>query len=89
MIGGKPFETLGVMGVDAKTGHHFARTLENLGFYRHYDVLADRRVWSFSGARERAQIEFSEDGRTQTIAWEWRPKDRWLPLCDRVARRQD
>ncbi|WP_310570535.1 hypothetical protein [Gemmatimonas sp.] len=89
VIGGKPFDTLSVMGVDANTGHHFARTFENHGFYRHYDVLVDRRVWTITGERERAQIEFSEDGRTQTIAWEWRPKDRWLPLCDRIARRQD
>ncbi|MEO8276571.1 MAG: DUF3833 family protein [Thermoanaerobaculia bacterium] len=26
-------------------------------------------------------------GRTQMIALEWRPKDRWLPPCDRVDRR--
>ncbi len=89
VIGGKPFDTLSVMGVDAMTGHHNARTFENHGFYRHYDVLVVRRVWSMTGDRERPQIEFSEDGRTQTIAWEWRPKHRWLPLCDRVARRQD
>jgi hypothetical protein len=46
-------------------------------------------VWTFTGATERARIEFSPDGRTQTIVWEWRPKDRWMPLCDRVARRED
>ena len=37
---------------------------------------------------ERARIEFSADGRSQTIAWEWRPQDSWLPLCDRVAVRE-
>ena len=89
VVGGQPFDTLSVMGVDAKTGHHFARTFENHGFYRHYDVLVDGRVWTVTGERERARIAFSEDGRTQTITWEWRPADRWLPLCDRVARRED
>ncbi|WP_309672281.1 hypothetical protein [Gemmatimonas sp.] len=56
------------MGVDADTGHYFARTFENHGFYRHYDVHFDRRLWSITGERERARIEFSEDGNTQTIA---------------------
>ena len=89
VIGGQPFDTLSVMGVDAKTGRHFARTFENHGFYRHYDVSNDGRIWTVTGERERARIAFSEEGRTQTITWEWRPEERWLPLCDRVARRQD
>ena len=86
-IGGKPFDTLSVMGVDAKTGRHFARTFENHGFYRHYDVVVEGKVWTVTGETERARIQFSEDGKTQTITWEWRPADEWLPLCDRVARR--
>ena len=87
--GNSPFDTLSVMGVDAETGHYFARAFENHGFYRHYEVTVHERVWTFSGATERARIEFSADGRTQTITWEWRPADRWLPLCDRVAVRDD
>ena len=87
-VGGKPFDTLSVMGVDERTGRLFARCFENHGFYRHYDVAVDGRVWTLSGSTERARIEFSEDGRTQAITWEWRPADRWLPLCDRVARRE-
>jgi hypothetical protein len=57
------------------------------GRCRHYDLTVDGRVWTITGKMERARIEFSGDGRSQTITWEWRPKDRWLPLCDRVARR--
>jgi len=87
--GGKTFDTLSVMGVDATTGRHFARTFENHGFYRHYDITVDGNVWTFSGEAERATITFSSDGRTQTIVWEWRPNDQWLPLCDRIARRED
>lgn len=89
VIGGKTFDTLSVLGVDARTGGYFARTFENHGFYRHYDVVVDGRVWTVTGELERARIEFSEDGRTQTISWEWRPSERWLPLCDRVAHRED
>ena len=43
----------------------------------------DTRVWTFTGE------QLGEDGRRQTIAWEWKPKDRWQPLCDRVAVRTD
>ena len=86
--GGMPFDTLSVMGVDAKTGRYFARSFENHGFYRHYGVTVDAHVWTLTGETERARIEFSADGRTQTIIWEWCPKDRWLPLCDRIARRE-
>jgi len=86
---GGPFDTLSVLGVDAKKGGYFARAFENHGFYRHYDVAVDGNVWTFTGETERARIEFSENRRTQTITWEWRPKDQWLPLCDRVATRED
>ena len=75
------------MGVDARTGRHFARTFENHGFYRHYEVVVEGKVWTVTGETERARIQFSEDGKTQTITWEWRPGGQWLPLCDRVARR--
>jgi hypothetical protein len=89
VVGGQPLDTLSMMGVDLTRGGHFARCFENHGFYRHYEVAVAGRVWTFSGDKERARIEFSADGRTQTISWEWRPKNRWLPLCDRVARRED
>lgn len=87
MIAGKPFDTLSLIGMDGATGRYSVRSFENHGFYRHYDLTVDGRVWTITGKKERARIEFSGDGRTQTITWEWRPRDRWLPLCDRVARR--
>jgi hypothetical protein len=86
--GVNPFDTLSVMGVDAATGRYFARAFENHGFYRHYDVGVNGRVWTYTGERARARIEFSADGRTQTITWEWCPAGEWLPLCDRVATRE-
>lgn len=87
--GGEAFDTLSVMGVDPQTGTYFARTFENHGFYRHYDVSLEGNVWTFSGEYERARIEFSGDNRTQLIVWEWKPNDQWLPLCDRTATRLD
>ena len=85
---GAPFATFSIMGVDARTGRYFARSFENHGFYRHYDVTLQGRVWILTGDTERARVELSADGRTQTIIWEWKPEDRWLPLCDRVAVRE-
>ena len=78
-----------MLGYDADTGRCFARCFENHGFYRDYDVVGNGRVGVLRGEMERARIEFSEDGRTQTISWEWRRSDGWLPLCDRVTRRSD
>jgi hypothetical protein len=88
-VGPDPFETFGVMGVDAQTGRLFARCFENRGFERRYEVSVDGRRWTFDGATERAVIDFSADGRTQRIVWEWKPRGRWLPLCERTAVRED
>ena len=82
---GGPFDTLSVMGWDDDAGRYFARTFENHGFYRHYEVTVEGNVWKIKGKTERARIEFSADRKRQTIAWEWRPKKSWLALCDRVA----
>lgn len=87
--GGEVFDTLWVMGRDGETGRLFARTFENHGFHRDYGLEQNGRCWNLSGETERATITFSKDGRTQTIRWEWKPEDRWLPLCDRTAIRLD
>ncbi|HEV7689454.1 MAG TPA: hypothetical protein VGO52_01455 [Hyphomonadaceae bacterium] len=84
---GGQFDTTSVMGVDAQTDEYFAQSFENHGFARRYDVRVDGETWTLLGEHERAMIVFSEDGRTQTITWEWKPRDKWLPLCDRVAKR--
>ncbi len=83
--GSPPFDTLSIMGVDPQTGHAFVRSFENHGFARLYDVRRDRTLWTFSGATERARIEFSHGGDRQAHVWEWLHAGRWLPLCERVA----
>jgi Protein of unknown function (DUF1579) len=89
VVGGDPFDTVGIIGVDAKTGQLFAHCFENHGFERRYDLSASGACWTFSGPSERATIEFSADGRTQHVVWEWRPRTKWLPLCERTAVRVD
>lgn len=88
VVGGGAFDTLSLLGVDPE-GRYVARTFDNLGYYRHYDVTVDDRTWTLTGATERATIVFSDDDRRQTVVWEWKPGDAWLPLCDRVAVRTD
>ncbi len=87
-IEGYRFDTLSVLGLDDQ-GKYFCRSFENHGFYRDYQVNRDGNIWTYSGPTERARIEFSADGREQTISWEWKPEDHWLPLCDRTAVRAD
>lgn len=82
-----PFDTHSILGIDARTGQYFASTFENHGFHRHYSVQREGNTWVFTGETERARHVFSEDGNTQTIHWEWKPGEDWLPLCDRLARK--
>lgn len=88
-IGGKVFDTLSVMGVEPSDKGYIARTFENHGFYRHYDLSVTGRIWVLAGETERARTVFNADGDTQTITWEWLRDGKWLPLCDRVAKRVD
>jgi len=83
----EPVDTLTVIGVDAPSGLLFASCFDSWGLQRRYAVKVDRNRWTFDGECERATIEFSADGRTQHIAWQWRPRDRWLPLSQRTATR--
>ena len=87
--GGATFDTLSIMGADESTGEYFARSFENHGFYRHYNLSVDNDRWLLTGEHERATIIFSDNDRTQIISWEWKPDNTWLPLCDRVATRID
>jgi hypothetical protein len=86
-IGGAPFDTLTVMGVEPGDKGYFTRTFENHGFYRQYALSVDGLTWLLEGETERARTVFSADGNTQTITWEWLRGGKWLPLCDRVATR--
>jgi hypothetical protein len=88
-VGAEPFDSFSVMGYDAHTGRLFACQFDSRGHERRYDVHVDGRRWAFDGATERALIDFSADGRTQRIVWEWKPRGRWLPLCERTAVRSD
>lgn len=85
MAGSASLITHAVIGYDPASGDYIAHAFENHGHYRRYVVRVVERTWTFTGDTERARVEFSEDGNTQTVRWEWRPDgDEWLPLCDRT-----
>jgi hypothetical protein len=84
-----PFETLTVMGWDRDAERFFARSFENHGFSRDYTMTFDGLAVRLDGEYERATYTFDAAGDTQTVAWQWRRGENWLPLCDRVAHRVD
>lgn len=86
--GATAFKGTAIMSYDAALGHYTTRSYENHGFIRDYVTKVDGDIWTFTGATERARVEFTDRGKTQKIAWEWRkPGEAWLPLCDRKAKR--
>lgn len=89
-VGGSPFKGLGVISYDGDTQRYVSRSFENHGNYRNYAVKRDGDTWTFEGETERARYDFSRDGRTCVIKWEFKPDGKtWQPLCDRTAKRVD
>lgn len=87
-IAGSRFDTLSVMGV-GEDGKYFARSFENHGYSRNYDVQRSGNHWKILGDTERANIKFADNGKKQIIQWEWKVKKDWLPLCDQIATKID
>jgi hypothetical protein len=88
-VGDSAFDTLSLIGVDQETGRYVMRTFDNGGHFRQYELTVADDQWTIIGSTERATIVFTDDNRRQTIHWEWKPGDEWVPLCDRVAIRRD
>ncbi len=84
-----PFDTLSFLGWDPGRDLYFSWTIDNGGFANNYEVDVDGDTWRFTGEQARATITFSDDGRTQTHHWEFKPEGEWVTLCDRVATRVD
>jgi hypothetical protein len=82
-----PFDTHAVMGWDDEGQRYFARTVENHGFCRDYTLTVSDKVWTFTGKTERARYEFNADHTEQMIKWERNVDGKWVPLCDRIAKK--
>jgi hypothetical protein len=89
MTGVNEFKGTAIIHYDAQAGTYMTRAYENHGFINDYITRVDGHIWTFAAETNRGRIEFVDSGNTQNINWEWRTDGiNWLPLCDRVARRQ-
>jgi hypothetical protein len=79
-----------IIGYDAAAGGYFTRFFDNGGNHPEYRATVDGDVWSFTEPQTRAAVTVADLGRTMQFVWECRNGGgRWLPLCDRTARRVD
>ena len=76
---------MGVFRYDAATDAYFLHAFDNLGYARKYAVRAHNHHWKITGDRERAEIGFSDDGRTMRTYWEVAKDGAWHPLCELTA----
>ncbi len=73
---------IGIIGYDKSAGAFIANNYDNIGFAREYKLTSKRLTWKFSGAHERATMEFTPDGRNFTEFWEVSDDgSNWEPLC--------
>jgi len=82
-----PFNSMSFLGCDPERASCFSWSVDNAGFANEYWGEADGDTWRFTGKQARATIMFSDDGRTQTHHWEFKPEGKWITLCHGVATR--
>jgi hypothetical protein len=80
-FGATPHVGAGLIGYDPATKRYFAHLVDNIGYDRIYELrLEGDGVWTYSGARERARMNFNGD--TLNVRWEHRPNGGpWEELC--------
>jgi hypothetical protein len=73
----------GFLGYDAMADQYSVHAFDNLGFMRTYEATPRGNRWTYAGKKERAEISFSDDGKTMTIHWDvTQDGSKWIPLCD-------
>ncbi len=79
---------LGMISHD-ESNHTFSCTnYDNIGYKRTYEILYENEEWTFSGTKQRAIIQFNEDGNSFTEDWEILDENKkWQPLCHLKAKR--
>lgn len=79
---------MGIISHD-ENAHSFAITnYDSQGNIKSYQISREEDSWQFEGKKERATIQFDEDGISYTESWEILvPKKGWQPLCKLNARK--
>jgi hypothetical protein len=88
MIGERVFKGTQILGFDGNEGGFFTRLFDNAGNHPEYHAEVVGDTWTFTDKSTRATVTIANDGNEMRFNWEWREDgEKWLPLCDRVARR--
>jgi hypothetical protein len=88
VVGERVFKGTEIIGYDEAQGGYFTRFFDNTGNHPEYRATVDGLIWSFKEASTRAKVTVSQAGDEMKFVWEWQHGNgKWLPLCDRVARR--
>lgn len=73
---------IGMIGFDPAEHQFVVTHFDNLGFERIYKMTEEHKIWKLSGEKERAIIEFSNDGIYFKQKWEILDENsHWKPLC--------
>lgn len=86
-VGEWEFNGMEVIGYDAESGSYVSHFFDNAGNAPTYQVIVRDNIWTYRGKLQRATFEFSNDGNTMTVHWDWKKTGggNWLPLCDLTA----
>lgn len=77
-----------VLGYEPERGAVMIHNFDNLGYARDYQVAIDGKVWTLTGAHERATYSFAADGESFDARWEIASdRNGWQPLCTLRGRR--
>jgi hypothetical protein len=76
-----------IIRYDASARAYSAFNVDTLGYARAYRMTEHGGVWSLMGPKERATIQFTDDGAAMSTHWEIKKDARWAPLCDLVGTR--
>ena len=80
---------ISILGFDEEAKKLFTKSFDNLGFERKYTLENENNKWKFSGDKERATREFSNDGKSYTEHWEIKKQRRAMDttMCNEWNKR--
>jgi hypothetical protein len=88
MAGNRVFKGTQILGFDTKEGGYFTRHFDNSGNHPEYRGKVSGDTWTFANETTRVTVTIAGDGNSMNFDWEWKMQgEKWLPLCQRTARR--
>jgi hypothetical protein len=86
-VGKAAFKGMEIIGYDKKSNIYTSNFFDNAGNCPTYKLRVNNNAWTYTGELQKAIFEFSDDGNTIKIHWDWKKpgSENWLPLCDLKA----